>query len=145
MQRSINDFFIDRNKEAQWNRVNHWIKDGDNTDNLSDQNNDKTCNWYKQTIYNYCLHMRWSSKVVNPRVVVFHEGFSRGWGKTCYLSKQPLKGCNLMFTSYDEGNNCFIIPNGGTHQNFQKCLLAMHGLFKLNYYKYPCIHHKDMK
>ena len=40
-----------------------------------------------KTIYNYCFHMRWTSKVVT-------------------LSRFD----NLMFTS-SEGNNCFIIPN----------------------------------
>jgi hypothetical protein len=54
------------------------------------------------TSVSYCLHMRWTFKVVNPRVVVFTEG-------CCPRENNLLRVDNLMFISY-EGNNCFIIP-----------------------------------
>ena len=54
------------------------------------------------TLYNYCLHMRWTSKIINTRVVIFSKGFSPSEN---HLSRVD----NLMFTSY-EGNDCFIIP-----------------------------------
>ena len=50
---------------------------------------------------NYCIHMRWTTKIVNPRVAVFHEGFSP---RKNNLSRVDI----LIFTSC-EGNNCFII------------------------------------
>jgi ABC-type antimicrobial peptide transport system permease subunit len=53
--------------------------------------------------YNYCLHMRWTSKVVNLRVVVFYDGFNQSENN---LSRVD----NLMFTSYMNTLNYFIIP-----------------------------------
>ena len=50
-------------------------------------------------MYNYCLYMRWTSKTVNPREVVFPEGFSS-------LKNNLSRVDNLM--SY-EGNKCVIV------------------------------------
>ena len=41
----------------------------------------------RSTLYNYCLHMRSTSKVVNPKMVVFHEGKHslQGWQFDAHL------------------------------------------------------------
>jgi hypothetical protein len=61
-------------------------------------------NQTKGSLWNYCLHTRWTSKVATPRMVVFPEGLS--------LSENNLSRVDsLMLTSY-EGNNCFLLyPN----------------------------------
>jgi hypothetical protein len=51
--------------------------------------------------YNYCLHMRWTLKVVNLWVVVFHEVFSPGGNN--------LDDWQCIVSPPHEGNNCFII------------------------------------
>ena len=53
MQRSINDFFTGKSAEKGRHNETESItedKDGDNSDHSSDQNNDETCTWYKQTL-----------------------------------------------------------------------------------------------
>ena len=60
----------------------------------------------KCILYNYCLHMRWTSTVINSRIVVLPEGFSpRGhnfWGLKTWCSPHMKAITCLLYRNYSK-------------------------------------------
>ena len=73
-----------------------------NNDDLCLMNRSKSSIFHQvYAISNYCLHTRWTSKPVNPRVVVFPRALAHE--KENNFSRVD----NLMFISY-ESKHCFL-------------------------------------